>query len=114
MLSLASAGRAAALDPLGWLEQCAGLSPSFDRAAPIGRRYLAMTPAERDPALLASRIAARVSGKGTDFPAAVASAVSRDFESGNVVTIDGWMLSRTEAQICGLASMRRNDLAALI
>jgi len=112
VLSLAAVGRAEALAPLGWLEKCAGLSPSFDRAAPIGRRYLAMTPAERNPTVLASRIAERVSGSGADFPAAVTSAVSRDFESGDVVMIDGWMLSRTEAQICGLAAMRPGNPVA--
>jgi hypothetical protein len=30
-------------------------------------------------------------------------AASEDFRCGRVVTVDGWLLSRTEARICAIA-----------
>jgi hypothetical protein len=35
---------------------------------------------------------------------AIGARIRRDFAEGAVVTIDGWMLSQTEARLCGLVS----------
>jgi hypothetical protein len=36
---------------------------------------------------------------------AIGARIRRDFAEGVVVTVDGWMLSRTEARLCALAAL---------
>lgn len=77
--------------------------PVADALARIGRRYLAMVPAEGDLRLLRDRL-----GEFAD-PASVLAhagafgqAVRRDFEQGNILALDAWILSRTELRAAAL------------
>ena len=72
----------------------------------VGRRYLAVTPSERDRAALVKQL--DVSGVDGDVLAHVAAleqAVRRDFERGDVLALDGWILSRTELRAAALLAL---------
>ena len=75
----------------------------------IGVHYRAMTRGENDAASLRDAIfasrpfASRFLGAG-DPP--VAELVGADFVQGRTVTVDGWILSATEARQCALFSLR--------
>ena len=76
---------------------------AFER---IGRRYLASVPAERDQALLAKELG--VAGITADVLAHVAAlerAVRRDFERGDVLVLDAWILARTELRAAALLAL---------
>jgi hypothetical protein len=84
------------------------LGPLFaDRraAAAIGRAYL-QAHADATPSVRAHVTAALQSGD-PDLPLRTRfrQRVGQDFADGNVVTIDGWMLSRTEAQACAVVCL---------
>lgn len=86
-----------------------GLFTSPRHARAIGRRYLALVPAEADEGNL---LAALLAGSGpADDLATLKSHVRRrrqqDFERGDVVVIDGWVLARSETRLCALASLVR-------
>ena len=65
----------------------------------LGDKYLFVNPGEKDIDVLWN-LAVPV-----DDSSHAAAAIKQDFEGGNVVTIDGWVLSRTEARHCALFSM---------
>ena len=86
----------------------------FDRvesAAAVGREYLRLVPEERDAARLRQLILAdcrETPGAGSPRRRLHDSVMARqrlDFEAGRTVRIDGWVLSRTEARLCGLAAL---------
>ena len=68
----------------------------------IGRAYLRSAPEEADPAFLA-----RVLGldNATDLRRMLAARNKRDFECGDVVLVEGWVLARSEARACAHASL---------
>ena len=74
--------------------------------ARIGRRYLELVPAERDPAKLRAHL-----GEFSDaadvlaHAAALERAVRRDFERGDILAVDGWVLSRTELRAAALFAL---------
>lgn len=78
-------------------------------AARIGVLYLESVPPERSK----RRLAEMVLGVGTTDPpfdiaamtARVRARRDRDFLDGDLVVIDGWLLTRTEARLCALASL---------
>jgi len=78
-------------------------------AIAVGDRYLEMVPSERSKASLA----ASVFGNSTPERAGNIRALTdhvrdlrrRDFQSGDLVSIDGWMLARTEVRLCALAAI---------
>jgi hypothetical protein len=84
-----------------------------DSAAVVGRRYLANHPHEADPAWLAGRLDTDLRCQDcnptqVDAPrlrAGIARQVRADFADGRVVRVDGWVLSVTEARLCGLAAL---------
>jgi hypothetical protein len=79
-----------------------GLRSLFGDAARIrnlGVAYLASCPDENRIDTLEKLCA------GPGDTSLVASAIRRDFASGHVVTVDGWVLSRTEARHCALYAM---------
>jgi hypothetical protein len=90
----------------------AGLLVSLVRplasARVIGAAYLAATPSEADPVRLADAILAGLEG-GPRTPAAtrrrLARRIERDFGANETVTLDGWIVSRTEARLCALAHL---------
>jgi hypothetical protein len=66
----------------------------------VGRRYLAMHPNEADASLLAQSL---------ERPARIAVRARDDFASGDIVVIDGWLVGRSEARLCALASLAVRD-----
>jgi hypothetical protein len=95
---------AAALEPEDFFDH-------VESAAAVGREYLRLVPEERDAARLRQRILADcretmgVGRPGRRLRAAVMARQRIDFEAGRTVRIDGWVLSRTEARLCGLAAL---------
>jgi hypothetical protein len=86
-------------------------------AAAIGHEYLVTRSAEATSSLLAGTVAAALVGAGADAPAtcqsmsdddlaaALAERIAQDFATEDVVVVRGWILSRTEARLCGLAAL---------
>ncbi|HWP66164.1 MAG TPA: hypothetical protein VNO26_09650 [Candidatus Limnocylindria bacterium] len=72
----------------------------------IGRRYLEGTPDERDLPTLQRRLGAwRTPDEVLDNVAALERAVRRDFERGDILAVDGWILSRTELRAAALFAL---------
>jgi hypothetical protein len=87
-----------------------------DSACWLGRLYLEEKPREADAALLVTLIGA---ARGPALPPASPAAdealradlderIRNDFIYGNMVAVDGWLLSLTEARLCALVSLLRD------
>jgi hypothetical protein len=87
-----------------------------DSASWLGRLYLEEKPREADAALLVTLIGA---ARGPALPPASPAAdealradlderIRNDFIYGNMVAVDGWLLSLTEARLCALVSLLRD------
>jgi hypothetical protein len=83
----------------------AGLGLVFkhrDSAIAIGRRYLDRYPDDALPAVLAEHA-------NTGDPAAARSAlragIRQDFERGDTVLLDGWVLARSECRACAALAL---------
>jgi hypothetical protein len=82
-------------------------------AAVVGRAYLRARPDALGPETLVTEIAARVprveelasSGSIDQVRAAIAEAVHGDFAALDLVRVRGWILSATEARVCGLVAL---------
>ena len=95
-------------EPRRWLRH---LVPRMAAAAEIGRRYLHGRAAEASSSWLAERLF------GDDLPdspgfgdlAALRHRLSElrlaDFQSGDLVFVDGWALTRTEARLMALVAV---------
>ena len=96
---------------------CLGLFSDRRDALAVGRRYLALLPGEARSAWLAEQIVQTIveaSDGGSQraaqvvlSKAAVSAAIRADF-----VSLDGWLLARTEARICALVALSSGDLGA--
>jgi len=90
----------------GCCEAVAALWSREGGARRVGREYLAQAPDDADPDRLAEilfgdpRTAAAMSSAA--LRAHVARRRARDFETGDTVIVDGWVLARTEARLCAL------------
>jgi hypothetical protein len=93
----------------------AGVLRHPDSAAWLGRLYLDGKPREADTALLVTLIGA---ARGPVLPPASPTTeealradlderIRNDFIYGNMVAVDGWLLSLTEARLCALVSLLR-------
>lgn len=80
----------------------------------IGAAYLEDHPAEATPDRLVAAIVSRLSrGAGTSgkrtlyawSPERLAALIQSDFAQGRTVRVEGWVLSRTEAQLYALTSL---------
>jgi hypothetical protein len=111
----ARAARAAPLPPAATeaaADRLRALVPAPESARLIGRAYLAGHPDEGgDDARLARLILADDPGAADAPPMpadarrlreTVAGRVREDFRHGRTATVDGWILSRTEARLCAL------------
>jgi hypothetical protein len=94
----------------------AGMLRHPDSAAWLGRLYLDGKPREADAALLVTLIGA---ARGPTLPAispttgealraSLEARIRNDFVYGNMVAVDGWLLSLTEARLCALVSLLRD------
>lgn len=72
----------------------------------IGERYREITPGEADAAVLRELLLGPAgAGLAGSLPAQLEDQVQRDFDTGRTVTLNGWILSRTEARQCALFSL---------
>ena len=72
----------------------------------IGRAWLEREPAERDRELLRARLAETLGPPATRWSRALLlERVQRDYAEERVALLHGWILSRTEARLCALASL---------
>jgi hypothetical protein len=101
-------------------ERLVGLLGHEESARVVGREYLRLVPAEASRGVLTSRLAERLPG---GFPTLDAASDDRlhelllrctleDFEEERIVELHGWVLSRTEARLCGLAALRDRSTPA--
>jgi hypothetical protein len=78
-----------------------------DGASKVGSAFLRQMGVDAGPAsiLNATRATTRLIDRASSQDSAIAalvSAVRKDFEDGRSVQVDGWILSRTEADLCAL------------
>lgn len=76
-------------------------------AQAIGAAYLRTIDGAEVPS---ERMRRAILGDGptadaAELKRAIAVQIRRDFAEGAIVMVDGWMLSRTEARLCGLAAL---------
>lgn len=84
-----------------------------DSAAVVGRAYLAGHPHEADRTRLGADLDQALRCQGCDpaqasddhLRAALARQIRADFAASRTVRVDGWILSTTEARLCGLAAL---------
>ncbi len=76
-----------------------------ESAAVLGRAYLDATPGEADAKQLGSLIVGPPAVPPGREAARVAARIRADFDAGRVVTIDGWIVSTTEARLCALCAI---------
>jgi hypothetical protein len=84
----------------------AGLRQLFsDRAAArgLGKRYIDLYPREAQRILLFEKLVSSLQpGSSRELKAIIARERESDFQNNRIVIIDGWLLARTEAEVCAL------------
>jgi len=87
--------------------------PNAASARALGNAYLAGHPEEANAAALARQVAAllapyaRQTASGQELSDALARLRIYDFRRGDVVDLDGWVLSRSEVTVCALIAAVR-------
>jgi hypothetical protein len=80
-----------------------------DGARRFGAAYLRDFPAERDPATLLAALASALRRHDMDgqpfSQALLLRTVSGEYRRGEIVKVDGWLLSRSEARLYAAASL---------
>jgi hypothetical protein len=69
------------------------------------RKQVAGESSERD---VADVLLEALPDDNTEFPSALEAMIKRDFEEGNTIEVNGWILSKTEARQCALLSFSVN------
>ncbi len=114
LLGLAPAAAAVFWPLPGWprpasdLVSAAGLAQLFtrpDSAIVIGRRYLSREPGEGPPRALASDLQRASAGDPAAARTDLRDRVRRDFERGDTVLLDGWVLARSECHACAAVAL---------
>ncbi len=77
----------------------AGTDRTANSAAQIGRRLLLHRTSLPDRKSLSAQVAAARKDGG------ISAAIRSDFAAGRVVSVDGWIISQTEACFCMLAAL---------
>jgi hypothetical protein len=110
--SLAGAAAGDRGEPRSTAERLAGLWRHRRSARLIGKAYLEVTPAEASARRLIDAIAEGLEGGLAAIEAdphrlrgALAVRIRRDFEEDRTIQLEGWILSRTEARLLGLAAL---------
>ena len=76
----------------------------------VGQRYLQLQSAEANLDVLAALLLERLQSAALrDLQHDFSLAVQEDFGRGDVVHLDGWMLSRTEVRLCALAYLAERE-----
>lgn len=71
-------------------------------AAALGRRYLAQHPEESDPDRLRRYVGEAVADGSAPR---LRDRIRSEFARGELVAVDGWQITRTEARLCALAAL---------
>lgn len=86
-----------------------GPPPSVDTSsgvARVGAAYLGAYPDEADPATLAGQLGiSATDAAAMEFLARSSEAIQREFDTGEVVNLDGWRLSVSEARASALVAL---------
>lgn len=94
--------------------RAAGLFPDGRSASALGRSYLARHPNEADPDRLIDALFADLPPAPSDGTEAreveairawVTARIEDDFRRARIVRVEGWILARSEARLCALASL---------
>lgn len=75
----------------------------------VGSLYRKMFSDENSEATLVSLLTTNYSEDLIPATKMLQQQISRDYEQGDIVMIDGWLLSRTEARQCALFSLTQNN-----
>ena len=70
----------------------------------IGNQYRLQVPDEESKRSLVKLLGVDASAKTDALVSALEEKINNDFETGNTIMVDGWILSVTEARQCALAS----------
>ncbi len=71
----------------------------------IGLNYMLKVPKENRERILVKRLMGKSNGESENLATKLEKQISNDFTSGNMVMVDGWILSVTEARQCALFSL---------
>jgi hypothetical protein len=114
LMALAS-GTVFAATPLGtlaassrqdWAGVLSDLLPHVDSARAVGRAYLDGNPGDFDPQAVVNILFSGQDRVETQrLRRAVAARIRADFAGGRTVALHGWVLSRTEVELCALVAM---------
>lgn len=97
------AGALAAPELLAATPVWAAVPTPADGIQRIGRAYLRLRPREKQVKVLRRKLAAAgIRGDGREQLAASAARIADDFANNRIVTLDGWVLSITEARLAAL------------
>ncbi|MDH5474800.1 MAG: hypothetical protein OEX22_03830 [Cyclobacteriaceae bacterium] len=91
-------------DPLIAEPQSLSLIWDTDAIIAIGVAYLRQFPDENSEQILVDKLVNNI--LGNQKAGKLNNQVRKDFETGNTVLIDGWMLSKTEARQCALLTTK--------
>lgn len=75
----------------------------------IGNAYLERVPDEANRRTLVLLLSAEAPADSTAIPEFMKRRIAHDFENGNTVMVDGWIISQTEARQCALYSLEQNN-----
>lgn len=70
----------------------------------IGNKYRLQVPDEKNERTLVKLLSSEISSDTMQLEKSLEEKIKKDFESGNTIMIDGWILSVTEARQCALFS----------
>lgn len=71
----------------------------------IGTQYRSLTPAEKSQRSLIKSLSQGLPADSAEIPTSLDEKIKKDFENGNMILVDGWILSVTEARQCALLSL---------
>lgn len=92
------------------VERISSVLESRTNAALIGMKYLRKNPSENNVSILSESLdfiasSELVAVDDIELVRLYTERVSRDFEWGNVVDLEGWVLSKTEARVFALLAL---------
>lgn len=75
----------------------------------IGQKYIERYPEENSPAQLMEYLSVNLPFNRDSFMTALASRTKEDYQQNRTETIEGWILSKTEARQCALYALTANQ-----
>ncbi len=75
----------------------------------VGNDYLEKAPNEASKRTLVEHLTTDASSDTTLVPQLMEQQIKRDFNTGNTVMINGWLLSITEARQCALLALEQTN-----